>query len=91
MSETDKKVKIWVIKYALTDGIAELEAEIDHLGYASGHTDNDPTNFSSRFFLSRNEYRTSYKEACLAAYAKRDRKIASLEKQIEALKKVKFV
>lgn len=85
-----RRIKIWIIRYALSEGIIEAFAEIDNEGWAKCIASPSLTVIYVSDF-PKSDYRTSYKEACLAAYAKRDKKVASLKKQIETLKKLTFV
>lgn len=82
---------IYVIKYALTDGIRKLSGcEIDGSGYAHrrGHFTGDWT--ERNHLYSYSDYRLTKGEALQAAVEKRDRKIASLKKQIKKLEAMVF-
>ena len=78
-------MKVWITKYALTDGIIETEIETQ-----------DPvwTVFKNNTMLyTKNfgkDFHTSKEEAKLKAEEMRQKKIASLKKQIDKLERMRF-
>lgn len=78
-------MKVWITKYALTDGIIETEGE---------------TNILGNFLITKGTYRNMWfsynncfanKESAIQkAEEMRQKKIASLKKQIEKLEQMKF-
>lgn len=78
-------MKVWVTKYALTQGIEEVEAEKSLYGNGViilgdyGHA-----------FYKHGEYATSYEEAIKQAEVLREKKIKSLKKQLDKVKNLKF-
>lgn len=80
-------MKVWITKYALTKGIIEADAE-----KALSDTVVIPR---GRCILQSNwfcigDWHTSKKQAIAKAEEMRQKKIASLKKQIEKLEKMKF-
>lgn len=79
--------KIFITKYALTKGIIEKEAEInsyrDRSKYAYVRGEFNGYNMTKDAFFS-------YDNAIRNAEEMRQKRIKSLEKQIEKLKKLKF-
>jgi hypothetical protein len=73
--------KVWVSKYALSEGVFESEAEIDpRHGCARVKVPNGTATWISKRF-----YHASREEAFANANDMRDKKIASLRKQIDRL------
>lgn len=77
-------MKVYITKYALTKGILEREGEEQPGGYARAKV-----GIFTNFFNSREWYSTK-QGAVKDAAQRRDRKIASLQKQIAKLEKLKF-
>ncbi len=78
-------MKIYVVKYALTDGIFEADADIDSKGRAFIR---DAAVLG--YICYPKEYDITLEDARFKAYAMRDKKIASLKKQISKLEKMEF-
>lgn len=78
-------MKVWITKYALTKGIVETETETQNPVW---------TVFKNNTMLyTKNigkDFHTSKEEAKLKAEEMRQKKIASLKKQIEKLEKMRF-
>ena len=81
-------IQVWCIKYALTQGIFQLSGEILDGGYFSEVRNSSGYHFGH--FLNKKEYCLSLEDAQAAAEAMRQRKIKSLEKQLEKLKKTEI-
>ncbi len=81
-------MKIYVVKYALTEGIIECVGEPcgtgEHPMKMRAFMD------SGDVVLDWGEYDFDLDDARSKAYAKRDKKIASLKKQIAKLEKMEF-
>lgn len=77
-------MKVWITKYALTTGIYEIEAEITENGSAYDMHASLPTFYCKE---GKDWHRTK-EDAIQRAEAMRQKKIASLKKQIEKLEKV---
>jgi hypothetical protein len=84
-------MKIYVTKYALTSGIFSTEAEVNpdgwH-GYAIGYVEVNGARLK-RLYKPR-DFKTGRFSAIVKAADMRDKKIASLEKQIEKLRAMTF-
>ena len=85
-----EKIKVWITKYALTSGISEATA-----GYSIGNPGNvvvsgNQNEHSCQQYFHRGEWHLSKNDAVEQAYWLRNKKIKSLEKQIEKLKKMEF-
>jgi hypothetical protein len=78
------KIKIWVTKYALTEGIFEKEAYVDNEDEKWASTVNESGGYYG------NDWHSSKEKAIKHAEIIRIRKIKSLEKQIDKLKNMKF-
>lgn len=76
-------MKVWITKYALTGGIQEME------GGLSGERQYFFSNDNS-YCIAPNHWHKTRAEAVTCAEQMRQKKIASLEKQIDRLKKLKF-
>lgn len=74
----------YITKYALTAGIytREGEAEGKHLSLNAGRSDAE--------FYHNSEFHETKEEAIARAEEMRDRKIASLEKQLDKLRSMDF-
>ena len=79
-------MKVWITKYALTDGIIEADAELCGLDIISASWDNGTRfgNFSGEEWWSRK------KNAIEKAEEMRQKKIESLKKQIKKLAEMRF-
>ncbi len=80
-------MKVWVSKYALSDGIQEFD-NMEEIAYEGG-----ARKYAARgmyFFRIGTEAHLSPEEAKVAAEAKRKKKIASLHKQIAKLEGMRF-
>lgn len=79
-------MKVWITKYAMTDGIIEAEAEPCGFDIISASWDNGTrcNNFKGDEWWSRK------KNAIEKAEEMRQEKIASLKKQIEKLERMRF-
>lgn len=78
-------MKAWITKYALTDGIEEMDGEINHIMgseyfYVKGYRDG----------FTKKEYFPNKIDAICNAEERRIKKIKSLEKQIKKLQDMKF-
>ena len=78
-------MKVWITKYALTKGIVETETETQNPVW---------TVFKNNTMLyTKNigkDFHTSKEEAKLKAEEMRQKKIASLKKQIDKLERMRF-
>ena len=79
-------MKVWITKYALTDGIIEADAELCGLDIISASWDNGTrcNNFKGE------EWWSTKKNAIEKAEEMRQKKITSLKKQIEKLEGMRF-
>ena len=79
-------MKVWITKYALTDGIIEADAELCGLDIISASWDNGTKcgNFGSEEWCGRK------KSAVKKAEEMRQKKITSMKKQIEKLERMRF-
>jgi hypothetical protein len=73
--------KIFVVKYALTQGIEEMRVEVNE---ASGYAR------KGLLWLSQRDWRATREEAVKAAEELRLKKIKSLEKQLKKLREMRF-
>ena len=78
-------MKVWITKYALTDGI--IEAEAKDCGYGMIET---VGKYSNYFHGEGRQWHKEKESAITKAEEMRQKKIASLKKQIERLEKMKF-
>ena len=78
-------MKVWITKYALTDGIIETDAEVGGFDTITATWDNGTRcdNFKGEEWWSRKE------NAIQKAEEMRQKKIASLKKQIEKLERMR--
>lgn len=79
-------MKVWIVKYALTKGLYEIEGEECRKGCISQKFASLPILYHGE----GKEWCRTKEEAVHVAEEMRQKKIASLEKQIEKLKKMKF-
>lgn len=77
-------MRIYVTKYALAQGIFEIDAEI-----VDGYARQLPRG-EIGLFLKRSEYATTYAEAVAQAEKKRIAKLKSLEKQMKKIGAIRF-
>ena len=88
-------MKVWITKYALTDGISEGEIIAKHsvlecgmieskIKYLCKNSDGD------HFYLESDDFCDSLKSALKKAEEMRQKKIDSLKKQIEKLERMRF-
>jgi hypothetical protein len=75
-------MKRWISKFALTKGVFEAEGRMSEMGYFR------VTGYYSTFCKS--EYHATREEAVAKAEKMRERKIISLQNQIEKLRLLKF-
>lgn len=80
-------MKVWITKYALTDGIIEEEAE--PCGKDMIAVRNERA-LSSYFHGEGKNWHKTKESAIAKAEEMREKKIASLKKQIDKLEKIKF-
>jgi len=84
-------MKAYVTKYALTEGIQELEGELTKCGkYFYNHGHAGARYGEARFFHNKSHWTTDKAEAVKRAEAMRTKKISSLKKQIAKLEKISF-
>ena len=80
-------MKIWITRYALTSGIEEVEAELSHndtmATYGKG-------NGAYTQYDHNNDFHKTKEAAILWAEKMRIDKIASLQKSIEKMQKLRF-
>ena len=83
-------MKVWITKYALTQGIIEADTEkISNDGYCHAYwADKSGHKYDS--FLNQRYYEKDKESAIAKAEEMRKKKIASLKKQIEKLERMKF-
>ena len=82
-------MKVWITKYALTDGIIEVEVmQLMYLGHdiVAVNLENDTRSIN----LCSDECYLSKEPAIQKAEEMRQKKIASLKKQIEKLEEMRF-
>lgn len=79
-------MKVWITKYALTDGIIEAVAEVGGFDTITATWDNETRcdNFKGE------EWWNTKKNAIEKAEEMRQKKIASLKRQIEKLERMRF-
>ena len=79
-------MKVWITKYALTDGIIEADAEVGGFDTITATWDNGTRcdNFKSE------EWWNQKKNAIEKAEEMRQKKIESLKKQIKKLEEMRF-
>ncbi|MDD5722669.1 MAG: hypothetical protein PHY29_02890 [Syntrophales bacterium] len=83
-------MKVWITKYALTDGIVECEVE------APSHDcpkmivvkASSPGTYNQYFY--KPDWHTTREEAVKRANVMKDKKLVSLRNQIEKIKELKF-
>lgn len=77
-------MRVWVTKYALTQGIYEREVR----DCGDDMIADDSTHFTT--YLHKGDWHTSKKDAILKADEMRKKKIESLKKKIKQLENMKF-
>lgn len=86
-------MKVWITKYALTDGISDGEIIAEH------KIRENPIEYKSRYLcrskdgdqcLDGGDFCFTYELAVQKAEEMRQKKIASLKKQIEKLERMRF-
>ncbi len=88
---SEKLIKIWVTKYALTSGIFEAMAEVEkNLKGLARIPKNYKTSESAQYF-DVNDWHLSEKEAFKRAEEMKVKKIVSLEKQVKKIKSLNFI
>ena len=80
-------MKVWITKYALTDGIIEADANPVLCGSVCISDITSPVLFR---ILNEGEWHSDKKQAIDKAEEMRQKKIASLKKQIEKLERMRF-
>ena len=87
-------MKVWITKYALTDGILEGEALEKHCELGFGITKSQTKYFcrskNGEQYLDIGDFYFTYESAINKAEEMRQKKIASLKKQIEKLEEMRF-
>jgi len=77
----------YITKYALTEGILELEVEESSNGYVRWPNPSIPT---WSLYASKNQWRKTREEAVILANAMRDKKVATLKKQVARIEALTF-
>lgn len=87
-------MKVWITKYALTDGILEGEALEKHCVFGFGMIKSEAKYFcrskNGDQYLDIGDFCCTYESAIQKAEEMRQKKIASLKKQIEKLEGMRF-
>jgi hypothetical protein len=83
-----KTIKVWVAKYALTDGVKQLEVEPGRDPKYVYHSSIGPW-VHAQYLMGRDAF-ASREEAVARAEKLRDAKVASLQKQIKRVAALKF-
>ena len=87
-------MKVWITKYALTDGILEVELIAEHkirenpIEYKSRYLCRNSD--SDQFYLDCDDFCYTHECAIQKAKEMRQKKISSLKKQIEKLEGMRF-
>lgn len=81
-------ITVWITKYALTRGVYEIEAQL--CAGANTSMIKQYLNGRSHTYYHKGDWFLTETAAQADAQVRRDRKIASLEKQILKLKKLTF-
>lgn len=84
-------MKIFVTKYALTQGILVMEAEQKNEHLVLIPAGNNGVNFFCSQYFHRGEWFKTREEAIVKAEDMRQRKLRSLQKQITKLQKIQFI
>lgn len=79
-------MKVWITKYALTKGILEKECE----DRGNGAVKEAENRFPIYYHREGDEWHRTKESAIKKAEEMRQKKIASLKKQIEKLEKMRF-
>ena len=80
-------MKVWITKYALTQGIFEKEAEECGIGQGMIRTKEQ---YPSYYHDEGKDWHRSKESAVKRAEEKKKKKISSLKKKLEKLEKMKF-
>lgn len=80
-------MKVWITKYALTQGIFEVEGETTQTP-GMFHAPKTEKSFARSFF--KPEWHETKEEAIAQAKKMREAKLKSLEKQIAKIKAIQF-
>ena len=80
-------MKVWITKYALTDGIIEIDAEVCISTGATGNMINCDRGY---FHGEGKEWHKTKESAIEKAEEMRQKKIESLKKQIKKLEEMRF-
>lgn len=82
-------MKVWISKYALTQGVYEIEAE-DCFATAPGMITETGSRYATYFHGEGKDWHRTRDGALLKAERMRAAKIASLRKQISRIEKMAF-
>ena len=83
-------IKVWVTKYALSNGIELIEADHDADKYPRMVTEISNTGYRRNFHVEGRDWHRTEESANKRAEKMRVNKIASLQKQIDKLKTLSF-
>lgn len=82
--------KFWLTTYALSDGISEAEGELgSHSAEGYARIKLNSRSYPALFKIGTEAF-SNKSDALINAMERRDKKIASLKKQISKLEKLKF-
>ena len=81
-------MKVWITKYALTQGIFEIEAEECGMGFPGMIQTKEE--YPSYYHKEGKDWHRSKESAIKRAEEMRQKKISSLKKKLEKLEKMKF-
>lgn len=82
-------MKVYITKYALTEGITEKEVELCQTNFDMVQT-KDGMRFNCYYHGEGKEWHRTWESAVARAEEMRQKKIKSVEKQLEKLKNMKF-
>lgn len=82
-------MRVWITKYATTKGICEVEANATSFGGMLKYTIGGGS-FTRYLHKEGRDYELTREAAIISADRMRAKKIASLEKQIAKLRRMKF-
>jgi hypothetical protein len=82
-------VKVWISKYALSDGLYEIEAERSDFA-PSMVTTRKPGHVAQSFHVEGREWHLTRESAAERAEVMKAARIASLHKQIKKLERMSF-
>lgn len=83
-------MKIFVTKYALSIGIEEVSHDVDDFKSPKKYLYYKRSSLESSILVSKKHVFTSREDAIKAAQKMKDKKIASLEKQLKLVKEIKI-